>query len=454
MQERRTYIPQGWTKFYEFSAGDLAVCCETVSMVMAACDNNRKGQETTAYNFDWPTLHGVMESAVYGNRVDNTFDLRLVKEYLQTCFKGDALDKPRTGPLEIPPFQVPQSTQLSAYRALVEQMPDADNPVSIGLPANIDRAVQRINAQRVISQLRSIQSFASGDSTSSAHVDPKAWQAPLQPFFSFWDQQEKQFRNLKSSVRQPRPDDPPCDAFILMDIAIAVRIQGRVTTSLQSLQKVVRGQGMLTPTLQGEALALLAHTVPDTWMIDWPSAPEDPIAYLQQLAAKVIALRGSWSNKTGNAIFNEPISLADFLRPGVFLNALRQQTARAIRTAVDGLHLVSSFDFAALSARSNGAITVQVSGLLLEGALFDARRSVLVDSTRSAALTSPLPNLCIAWLPKDTHPEAALPGAGPPVSLPIYLSLSREHYLTSVTLHTDNARARILCAAAICLSEQ
>jgi hypothetical protein len=40
------------------------------------------------------------------------------------------------------------------------------------------------------------------------------------------------------------------------------------------------------------------------------------------------------------------------------------------------------------------------------------------------------------------------------VSLPIYLSLSREFYLTSVTLHTDSARARILSAAAICLSEQ
>jgi dynein heavy chain 2, cytosolic len=23
MQERRTYIPQGWSKFYEFSYGDL-----------------------------------------------------------------------------------------------------------------------------------------------------------------------------------------------------------------------------------------------------------------------------------------------------------------------------------------------------------------------------------------------------------------------------------------------
>ena len=40
------------------------------------------------------------------------------------------------------------------------------------------------------------------------------------------------------------------------------------------------------------------------------------------------------------------------------------------------------------------------------------------------------------------------------VALPVYLNLSREHYLTSVTLHTESARARILGATAICLTEQ
>ena len=54
MQERRTYIPQGWTKFYEFSSGDLASACETVSLLI---DENE--------SIDWQTLHGVLDSAVW-----------------------------------------------------------------------------------------------------------------------------------------------------------------------------------------------------------------------------------------------------------------------------------------------------------------------------------------------------------------------------------------------------
>eukprot|EP00397_Hematodinium_sp_SG-2012_P003885 GEMP01003895.1.p1 GENE.GEMP01003895.1~~GEMP01003895.1.p1 ORF type:complete len:1122 (+),score=230.34 GEMP01003895.1:113-3367(+) len=77
MQERRTFIPQGWTKFYEFSQGDLTSACETVSLLV-------NGTET----MDWTTLIGVLDNAVYGSRVDNDFDLRLVREYLNVFFRS------------------------------------------------------------------------------------------------------------------------------------------------------------------------------------------------------------------------------------------------------------------------------------------------------------------------------------------------------------------------------
>ena len=53
-------------------------------MVNAQCDaaGKKAGRETTPLNFDWLTLHGVLQEAVYGCRVDNEFDLRLVREYL------------------------------------------------------------------------------------------------------------------------------------------------------------------------------------------------------------------------------------------------------------------------------------------------------------------------------------------------------------------------------------
>ena len=36
---------------------------------------------------DWTTLIGVLDNAVYGSRVDNEFDLRLVREYLNVFFR-------------------------------------------------------------------------------------------------------------------------------------------------------------------------------------------------------------------------------------------------------------------------------------------------------------------------------------------------------------------------------
>jgi dynein heavy chain 2 len=64
VQERRKFIPQGWTKFYEFSAADLRSGADIISGM--DCSNPK-----------WPTIHGLFVNAIYGGRVDNDFDVRL-----------------------------------------------------------------------------------------------------------------------------------------------------------------------------------------------------------------------------------------------------------------------------------------------------------------------------------------------------------------------------------------
>merc|ERR1719321_806926 len=120
------------------------------------------------------TLVGIMELAIYGSRVDNTYDNRLVREYLSLFFRSDVLQVPRkksAGGLEIPPFDIPSSTVLADFRAKVEQLPDLDNPQTFGMSPNADRSLQRINSTRVISMLRYLASATaagSGDSGGGA----------------------------------------------------------------------------------------------------------------------------------------------------------------------------------------------------------------------------------------------------------------------------------------------
>ena len=96
IQERRTYIPQGWTKFYEFSYGDL----RAGTFIMEAA-SEVEAKVTILYIYtsniiltlyiktgqlDWEAIYGLMEDAIYGGRVDNIFDMRVLTAYLRLFF--------------------------------------------------------------------------------------------------------------------------------------------------------------------------------------------------------------------------------------------------------------------------------------------------------------------------------------------------------------------------------
>ena len=67
LQERRTYIPQGWTKFYEFSYADLKVSYESLISYLHLSDKN-------SLKNIWKNIKGLIINSYYGGRIDNEFD--------------------------------------------------------------------------------------------------------------------------------------------------------------------------------------------------------------------------------------------------------------------------------------------------------------------------------------------------------------------------------------------
>ena len=396
MQERRTYIPQGWTKFYEFSQSDLQSACETVSLLVKA------GESTPGGGIDWVTLVGVLEQAVYGSRVDNDFDSRLVREYLAMFFKSETLEAGRRKGVEIPAFDLPSSTNMLDFKARVDQLADIDNPASFGMAPNADRSLQRINSTKAIGSLRQL---AQNDMFESSQADIKLWKTQLAPLFTIWENVTRgQLSKLRGvEVRQVNVEDSPTMAFVLMDAAEASRLGELVGNALSLLQRVVNGSALSTPDLQVQAKALSRGEVPDAWA--WSSAPEEPSLYLQGLARRIVALKGDWVRRVqARDVTGQPVTLSDFLRPDVFLNALRQETARRLAVSIDNLHLVSTFEPHLL--RSDLApLPITVQELILEGCAFDESKRILVEGQRNSPLVSVLPPLTIAWVSKVAHPE-------------------------------------------------
>jgi dynein heavy chain 2 len=78
VQERRTYIPQGWSKSYEFSYSDLKVSMEIIGNLI------KEYEQTNNLNLE--TLYGIFEEGIYGGRIDNPSDLKVLRAYLRKYF--------------------------------------------------------------------------------------------------------------------------------------------------------------------------------------------------------------------------------------------------------------------------------------------------------------------------------------------------------------------------------
>lgn len=78
VQERRNFVPQGWSKFYEFSFADLRSGADIIDLTTR---NGRAPQ--------WKYIVGLLENAIYGGRVDNPYDIQVMRTYLHQFFSAD-----------------------------------------------------------------------------------------------------------------------------------------------------------------------------------------------------------------------------------------------------------------------------------------------------------------------------------------------------------------------------
>ena len=156
VQERRTYVPQGWTKAYEFSFADLRAGAHVVDTLLGAGG----GGGAPPDRVPWAFLHGLLENSVYGGRIDNLSDARVLRAFLAQVFHPDVLAGRR--PLARGVGALPARASRDDALALVAALPDADQPHLFALPDNIERAAQRAACARVVAALKALRSRAAG----------------------------------------------------------------------------------------------------------------------------------------------------------------------------------------------------------------------------------------------------------------------------------------------------
>ncbi|XP_038236236.1 cytoplasmic dynein 2 heavy chain 1 isoform X1 [Dermochelys coriacea] len=434
-QERRNYIPQGWTKFYEFSLSDLRAGYDVID-----------GLFDGSKDFQWEFVHGLFENAIYGGRIDNYFDMRVLRTYLEQLFNSRVIGGLNVRGKKMISFpysiSLPNSCSILDYRDIIESLPENDKPDFFGLPANIARSSQRMISSLVISQLR----ILSRSVTAGCKFDREIWSNELSPVLNLWKKLNQNSNLIHQKVSPPTEQQgSPILSFIILEQFNAILLVQSVHQSLAALSKVIRGTSLLSSGVQSLASALLNQKCPLTWQSKW-EGPEDPLQYLRGLVARALAIQ-NWVDKAEKkTLLSDTLDLSELFHPGTFLNALRQETARVMSCSVDNLTFVASWKGQIQEAK----LQVKISGLQLEGCSFDGRR-LSENQHDSPSVSSVLP-CYMGWIPQDAHgpysPEEC-------ISLPVYTSAERDCVVTNIDVPCGgNQDQWIQCGAALFLKNQ
>lgn len=142
VQARRSFIPQGWSKPYEFSDADLQAAIDIVDWL----------EKTMAYRIEWPILRELCRLIAYGGRIDNAQDQLILKTNIDQFF-GDRMMSQSWSPLDLK-VAIPMASNVRGYLSALYGLPDTDNPEAFGLSASTVLVRDTIQYRNILRQLR------------------------------------------------------------------------------------------------------------------------------------------------------------------------------------------------------------------------------------------------------------------------------------------------------------
>lgn len=144
LQERRSYIPQGWSTWYEFSDSDLKAAIDIIGWM----------EKSVTVKMEWAILRKLFNSIAYGGRISNPLDLQILNTNLDLFFDNRVMTN-SWSPLQFN-VSMPLSQKIQDYCTILMKFPDVDKPEVFGLSAATLLMRDSILCKNILKTLRSM----------------------------------------------------------------------------------------------------------------------------------------------------------------------------------------------------------------------------------------------------------------------------------------------------------
>lgn len=424
LQERRSYIPQGWTKAYEMTSADLKSASDIVLQ-------QAKGET------DWRAIRGLMEDAIYGSRLENEYDMRVLREYTDQFFNPNVLSSAKQQMNLFAKVKVPASGKHGDCLKVISELPENDIPFVFSLPPNADRVVQLSKVRALTDDLQLLIE-ARGESSMSR----EQWANKLRPILQVWEELMRPNPDLLQQTVSIARDASPILGFMGAEMTSSLRLVSIVDESMKDLGKVLEGQALLREDRRAEASTMIAGEVPAQWDNYYQGSPRI-LPWLQSLLHRATSIAKLFELATNGNLLKSSLNISTMFRPHTFLHALRQETAHSLHEPLVALRLVTS-----ISTPPEGkTVPVCLEGLMLQGAVLDESNVLQSIEAADEAALFPMPKTYVGWM-------TTMPDSVTTVGVPLYTNGTKEMFLAELHLPCASelaAKAFILAGVALVL---
>jgi len=372
--ERRKYGKIGWNVNYDFNDSDLNISRRLLGLYL------QKAYEDKDEFLPWGSLKYLIGDAMYGGRVSDNLDRRVLKTYLEE-YMGDFLfDDCQEFTFSTVGFKyvLPKWGELENYTGMVEELPLTNSPAVFGLHPNAEIGYYTNAVKAMWVDLISLQPRTSGGgsgmsreeyiATTASDINKKLPIASID--IGAYDL--IQTRVLLMS-RNDEEMITPCQVVLLQELERWNSLVLKMAISLIDLGRALVGEIGMSDQLDALGDSLFNGFLPAMWRRLAP-ATEKPLGGWMEHFMNRHEQYKAWVNTGEPAV----IWLSGLHIPESYLTALVQTTCRAKLWPLDKSTLytvVTKYvDGSTLAPLEDGCY---VTGMFLEGASWDLKKSCL-----------------------------------------------------------------------------
>ncbi|XP_050702243.1 dynein heavy chain, cytoplasmic-like isoform X2 [Eriocheir sinensis] len=435
-QERLRYAPLGWAKYYEFNESDLRVACDTLDTWIEATAMGRTNLPPE--KVPWDALATLMSQCIYGGKIDNEFDQRLLTSFLAKLFTPKSFDP--EFPLvcnvdgnEGQNITMPDGIRRDQFLHWVESLTDRQTPSWLGLPNNAEKVLLTTRGTDMLSKLLKMQvleddeelAYGGEDTPGTERKDIEgrpSWMVTLHQSAATWlSHLPESVPNLRRTLDNIKD---PLYRYFEREVNSGAKLLRVVKNDLNDVLLICKAEKKQTNYHRTMVSQLVKGIIPDQWqaytvprgatVIQWITDFSQRVKQLQEISQQV-AQFGAGELK------NVTVWLGGLFNPEAYITATRQCVAQANSWSLEELMLEVSI------ADSEGQVTAgggfSVKGLKLQGAVCVSNALQLTHT-----IMTDLPMVTLHWIHREVTETNK-------ITLPVYLNATRTDILFTVDLN-------------------